>query len=1338
MLSSSNEFFKRPVCTLTWTFVAILFLFNVRQVFATGPLLTFPPATGKYEVIGSSFEDHPFYDYVAGCSGDYAKYNQTPIFNNGIYWDMYFCQFSNGDVQTDILAADPGCYYQYVNRDCYPVQLYTPTAGLSFPDIPSNADKGPGVCTNSSVNVTTGAVLHDQTLFVAGTPRTGTTFQLFYNSRDVLSTSPSDPVSPYVKTPLGQGWSHSYDISLFKNQNGDLVLRGGGLQRRLYTLQSDGTYVSEPDDSSTLTTVLTTPLQTNPKAVYVLTGRDGTVYLFDSNYQLLNILDRFGNVTTLGRDADNNPVSVTDPAGRVTQINYANQRISTITDPGGNVNSFAYDQAWSLAAVVSPTSGTATASWQYAYDPTSHMMVQKTDPNGNISEYAYDNNQRNTLVLGPDNFPPFSSLLYPDTPMGIGIIYATGSTSVTRENGGTWSYGLSSVHDLTSMTDPAGNGTTYTYDGDSRVQSETLPVDAVTSYVHEYQYDADGNVIDILGHTKRVVDTEIIDDPADLHLGFTYDSSNFDQLTSMTNYMTSPAAVTTYTYGTAAGGYQTVTEIDPAGLQTVVRLETFGEIHDVTHPDGTVQTFTYDSTKQLSTVTNPDGTQIVYSNRDGNGHPQTVKAYDSTGALRQTTTLAYDAAGNLTSSTITGLRTYTTNFGYDNNRDVTSVQDANANLTQITYNHRRQVTSIINALSKTTQLAYGGCPTCSGLGQITALTDANQNQTSWEYDIAARLQREIPATGDPIRYDYTAANLVWHAYNDRTNAVILTNVYDARGRLARRDYADGGWETYTYGPNGLLASAANQNTSYTYAYDAAGRILTVTDASGKVVAYGYDSAGRKQTMTALAGTSDQHVVSYGYDSAGRAQSVASSLAGTFTYGYDTFSRRASLSYPNGVTGTYTYHPDQPGWLTGISYSGTGGNLYSVSYPDFDMVGNRLSKVENSATSNFVYDAVYQLLTVTGATPDTFTYDAAGNRLSDSARLYSIGTGNAMQSAGTTSFTYDGYGNTLTAGPWSYTWNSAGQLVGATNGTTTASYAYDPFGRRVSKTVNGTTTAFVYDGSNIVASITGGIVTHFVQGVGTDEHLAVIQGGMPYFYHSDGLGSVTTITDGSQNIVQSYGYASFGQPTSSTAFQQPYQFTGRELDNETGLMYYRARYYDSSTGRFTSRDKLGFAGGDVVLSNYVGGNPVNLIDPTGNNPAILIGAGIGAVNGFITGIRQGNLAAGVVGGITGGIIGGLASSMIPVPAVAGMLGGAAGGAAAALINGDDIGHATLSGGVVGGVTGLIGGSAVTALSRAGADALGANLGGVVSAPFDFLGNLLSDRFYPNQSRATKCK
>lgn len=104
--------------------------------------------------------------------------------------------------------------------------------------------------------------------------------------------------------------------------------------------------------------------------------------------------------------------------------------------------------------------------------------------------------------------------------------------------------------------------------------------------------------------------------------------------------------------------------------------------------------------------------------------------------------------------------------------------------------------------------------------------------------------------------------------------------------------------------------------------------------------------------------------------------LRSSLVGAFGLGYDNLGRRASITYPNGITGTYTYNADQPGWLAGISYQGTQ-PVYSVSYPTFDKVGNRTAKNEGSLVT-FGYDAVYRLLNSWSG--KVFTYDVPGNRL----------------------------------------------------------------------------------------------------------------------------------------------------------------------------------------------------------------------------------------------------------------------------------------------------------------------------------------------------------------------
>jgi len=172
----------------------------------------------------------------------------------------------------------------------------------------------------------------------------------------------------------------------------------------------------------------------------------------------------------------------------------------------------------------------------------------------------------------------------------------------------------------------------------------------------------------------------------------------------------------------------------------------------------------------------------------------------------------------------------------------------------------------------------------------------------------------------------------------------------------------------------------------------------------------------------------------------------------------------------------------------------------------------------------------------------------------------------------------------------------------------------------------TTTQYVYDGEDIVLQLqtityddatlaTTTTETRFIRGPGIDEPLAMIEDGDSYFYHADGLGSIIAMTDDTLNIVQHYSYDSFGMPTlSDPDFSQPYAFTGREWDDETELYFYRARYYDSSAGRFISKDPIGFNGGDVTLYGYVGDNPVNLIDPYGLWPFGLPGKGDAIQNG----------------------------------------------------------------------------------------------------------------------------
>ncbi len=204
---------------------------------------------------------------------------------------------------------------------------------------------------------------------------------------------------------------------------------------------------------------------------------------------------------------------------------------------------------------------------------------------------------------------------------------------------------------------------------------------------------------------------------------------------------------------------------------------------------------------------------------------------------------------------------------------------------------------------------------------------------------------------------------------------------------------------------------------------------------------------------------------------------------------------------------------------------------------------------------------------------------------------------------------------------------------------------------------------------------------------------------------------------------------------------PFTYTGREYDPESGLYYYRARYYDASTGRFISKDPIGFAGG-YNLYAYVGNNPVKWNDPSGTSgiPGMIIGGFAGAVGGYTSGLisGNGNLTAAVLGGVAGGTVGALvggidffASNAAGAAAgsfVGGLVGGATGGALSSAIDNPGGGYwptwsGTLTGLVAGGATGAFAAPGIALATLEGAsDTAIALMGAMGSIQGDTMGGL----------------
>jgi RHS repeat-associated protein len=327
----------------------------------------------------------------------------------------------------------------------------------------------------------------------------------------------------------------------------------------------------------------------------------------------------------------------------------------------------------------------------------------------------------------------------------------------------------------------------------------------------------------------------------------------------------------------------------------------------------------------------------------------------------------------------------------------------------------------------------------------------------------------------------------------------------------------------------------------------------------------------------------------------------------FSFSYDALGRRTGLTRPNGVNTSYTYDPLSR--LLSVLHQAGSSTLDGASYA-YDAAGNRTSKtvLPSNVTSAYSYDPAYQLTQVLqGATrTEAYTYDAVGNRTYQPGAPYTYNSSNEMLTREGVPYTYDANGNTLSkrngSGTTSYAWDFENRLTSVTLPTGgVVIFKYDPFGRRIQKSSTSGTTTYVYDGDNIEEELNGASGTlgeRYTYGPGIDEPLVGQRQPQIYYYEADGLGSITSLTTPAGAVAATYTYNSFGLQTNGTGNATNwFRYTARQFDSDTALYYYRARYYDPTTGRFISEDPIRLAGG-INVYRYAKANPTNLIDPSG--------------------------------------------------------------------------------------------------------------------------------------------
>ena len=243
------------------------------------------------------------------------------------------------------------------------------------------------------------------------------------------------------------------------------------------------------------------------------------------------------------------------------------------------------------------------------------------------------------------------------------------------------------------------------------------------------------------------------------------------------------------------------------------------------------------------------------------------------------------------------------------------------------------------------------------------------------------------------------------------------------------------------------------------------------------------------------------------------------------------------------------------------------------------MGNRVT-VFSGQTDSYASNNLNQYSSVNGV---PFTYDLNGNLTSDGVQTYYYDCENRLTRA---------------------VRNSDGQVLGE--------YKYDPFGRRAQKTVNGqpSTVNYLLDGAQVLEERDGDwtLLRSYVYGTGIDEPLVLVSNleSQSYFYCFDSLGSVTEIADSSGEVVERYRYSPFGavriydsswSELTESSVGNTCSFTGRNIDRETGLYFYRASMYSAGLGRFLQPDPIGYSD-DNNLYRYCNNNPIQWVDPIG--------------------------------------------------------------------------------------------------------------------------------------------
>ncbi len=934
---------------------------------------------------------------------------------------------------------------------------------------------------------------------------------------------------------------------------------------------------------------------------------------FDANDHLTSFTDALNRTTTLVNDARGNVLSVTDPLGHVSTSTYNRfNQLLTHTDALGNTTTYTYDALGNMLSKIDALSFTTT----YSYDAAGNVTTL-TDALGHVTRFDYDS--RGNLIRTADALGHATTYTYD----GNGNLLT--STSALTTPGGVRTLTTTMTYDnegrLLTERDAEGHLTTHEYDA---AGNRTATIDGLGRRF-EFQYNDenrviarlfDGIALSAIGYDAEGSLTEVTD-PLGRVTRFTYDP--LGRLTGTIYPDGTPDDTdnprTAIEWNLAGqqtafvdeNGNRTEWDHDARGLRSVVR-DALGYETTFTHdvvgnlilqidPFGQSTTFVYDATGRLIQTVFADGTTMT-TTYDAMG--RRVAETDQAG---RTTRYEYDAAGNLTAVVDPALQR--AEFEYDEAGNLVLQRDVNGHQTRLEYDGLGRQIALVRPLGQRSAMTY------DAVGNLISLTDFNGDTTTFEYDFADRLIAEhFP--------DLTATLLAY------TAAGALESVTDARGVTL-------------------------------YEYDERDRLVRRTDPDGRSIAYTYDGAGNILTRTVPSGT-----VIHTYTPLNRIDTVTDPDGGVTRYIYDEVGNIVRTERPNNTVEVRQY--DALYRLIGIETRNGGGELLTSFQYTLGADGVREAVVElDGRQVGYSYDVLNRLTQETIADPIngsraiTYTYDAGGNRLSrddsvgglttyiydDNDRLLEETTAGIV-----TTYQYDDNGNTLSKltdadHHTTYIWDAKNQLVAVQvieDGISTeATYEYDVDGIRVTETIDGIETRFMIDATPGFAQVIeevapdDSITAFYVHG---NDLISQIRSGVQSFFETDGVGSTRALVDGLGVTSDTYHYDAYGRLLQRTGVtENNHLYTGERQDRTTGLTYLRARYLDTSIGRFISTDPFsGVLNQPTSLHRYLyaGASPVNAIDPTGLFDFSLIVTTIStAITAFDFGMLAGTAASAVI-------------------------------------------------------------------------------------------------------------